>query len=168
MWNDTDTPIAYFISFRTYGTWLHGDKRGSIDRSNNRYGSPYLKPNALWRNYNERRLKHQPLILKPTHRQALDIRLRETCTLRDWKLFALNVRTNHVHSVVTAMGKKAGAVLGALKANATDQLKKDGVWCHDRSPWADRGSKRKLWNEESLVRAIDYVLYGQDDDIPDF
>src|SRR6266566_1829504 len=25
MWNDTDTPLACFISFRTYGTWLHGD-----------------------------------------------------------------------------------------------------------------------------------------------
>jgi len=23
MWNDTDTPLAYFISFRTHGTWLH-------------------------------------------------------------------------------------------------------------------------------------------------
>jgi hypothetical protein len=32
MWNDTDTPLAYFISFRTYGTWLIGDSRGSIDR----------------------------------------------------------------------------------------------------------------------------------------
>ena len=73
-----------------------------------------------------------------------------------------------MHSVVTAIGKKAGAVLGALKANATDQLRKEAVWSHDRSPWADGGSKRRLWNEESLARAIEYVLYGQDDDIPDF
>ena len=33
MWNDTDIPLAYLISFRCYGTWLHGDERGSIDRS---------------------------------------------------------------------------------------------------------------------------------------
>jgi hypothetical protein len=32
MWNDTDIPLAYLITFRCYGTWLHGDKRGSIDR----------------------------------------------------------------------------------------------------------------------------------------
>ena len=30
--NDSDTALAYFISFRSYGTWLHGDQRGSIDR----------------------------------------------------------------------------------------------------------------------------------------
>jgi hypothetical protein len=38
-WNDSDTPLAYFITFRAYGTWLHGDKRGSVDRHNNRYGA---------------------------------------------------------------------------------------------------------------------------------
>jgi hypothetical protein len=36
------------------------------------------------------------------------------------------------------------------------------------SPWADKGSKRKLWNERSVARAIDYVLYGQGDELPDF
>jgi hypothetical protein len=63
MWNDTDTPLAYFISFRTYGTWLHGDKRGSIDRFQNRYRSPYIRPNGKWQKYNEQRLKARPLIL---------------------------------------------------------------------------------------------------------
>jgi hypothetical protein len=35
------------------------------------------------------------------------------------------------------------------------------------SPWADKGSKRYLWNEESLAAAIDYVLNEQGDDLPD-
>jgi hypothetical protein len=26
-------PTAYFITFHTYGTWLHGDERGSTDHS---------------------------------------------------------------------------------------------------------------------------------------
>jgi hypothetical protein len=34
--------------------------------------------------------------------------------------------------------------------------------------WADKGSKRKLWNEQSVARAIDYVLNGQGDELPDF
>jgi hypothetical protein len=45
MWNDTDMPLAYLITFRSYGTWLHGDQRGSIDRFHNRYKSPYIEPN---------------------------------------------------------------------------------------------------------------------------
>jgi len=36
------------------------------------------------------------------------------------------------------------------------------------SPWAFKGSKRRLWNEQSVARAIDYVLYGQGDTLPDF
>ena len=69
MWNDTDTPLAYFISFRTYGTWLHGDKRGSIDCIHNRYRSPYIPPNEKWRRYNEQRLRAKPLILKARQRK---------------------------------------------------------------------------------------------------
>ena len=42
MWNDTDIPLGYLITFRCYGTWLHGDERGAIDRLHNRYKSPYL------------------------------------------------------------------------------------------------------------------------------
>jgi len=44
MWNDTDTPLAYLITFRCHGTWLPGDERGSVDRFHNRYKSPYIEP----------------------------------------------------------------------------------------------------------------------------
>jgi len=38
-------PLAYLITFRAYGTWLHGDSRGSVDRFHNRYGAPLIAPN---------------------------------------------------------------------------------------------------------------------------
>ncbi len=40
--NDEHIPLAYFITFRCYGTWLHGDRRGSVDRFHNIYGTPRL------------------------------------------------------------------------------------------------------------------------------
>jgi REP element-mobilizing transposase RayT len=168
MWNDTDTPLAYFISFRTHGTWLHGDKRGSIDRFHNRYRSPYIPPTKKWRKYNQQQLKAKPLILKARERHSIEAAIRETCHIRKWWLGAINVRTNHVHTVVSASDKKPGLVLNAFKANATRQLRQDGLWPHLFSPWADKGSKRRLWNERSVERAIDYVLNGQGDDSPDF
>ena len=167
MWNDTETPLAYFISFRTYGTWLHGDKRGSIDRHHNRFGSPYIPPNKEWRNYNQKQLRAKPLVLKSRQRKAIEAAIRETCKIRKWALLAFNVRTNHVHAVVVA-NRKADIVLNAFKANATRQLREDGLWEYSFSPWARKGSKRKLWNERSVARAIDYVLYGQGEDLPDF
>ena len=167
MWNDTDTPLAYFISFRTYGTWLHGDQRGSINRFHNGYGDPYLAPNKSWQQYNRKRLKTDPFILGARERRAVDKAIRETCRIRKWHLQALNVRTNHVHTVVTA-NREPALVLNAFKANATRQLRQDQLWCHSFSPWADKGSKIRLWNERSVVNAIEYVVNGQGDDLPNF
>jgi REP element-mobilizing transposase RayT len=146
---------------------LHGDKRGSIDRFHNAYLSPYIKRNEKWRDYNQQRLKAKPLILNAKQRRAIEAAIRETCNIRKWLLQAINVRTNHVHTVVSA-NRKSGLVLNAFKANATRQLREAGCWSHPFSPWADKGSKRKLWNEQSVAKAIDYVVNGQGDDLPDF
>jgi REP element-mobilizing transposase RayT len=167
MWNDTDTPLAYFISFRTYGTWLHGDERGSINRFHNQYHSSYIRPNANWQRYNKRNLKCPPVTLNAEQREAVGKAIQETCEIRKWWLRAINVRTNHIHTVVTAE-KDPSLVLNAFKANATRQLREDRLWSHEFSPWADRGSKRWLWSERSVARAIDYVLNGQGEDLPDF
>ena len=80
---------------------------------------------------------------------------------------AFNVRTNHVHTVVCA-DRDADLVLNAFKANATRKLREELLWSYDFSPWVRKGSKRKLWNEQSVARAIQYVLYGQGEDLPDF
>src|ERR1043166_3903267 len=79
MWNDTDTPLAYFISFRSYGTWLHGDDRGSIDRFHNRYGAPYLPQSDAWERHNRKQRKGDPFILGVRERQSVEKAIRETC-----------------------------------------------------------------------------------------
>jgi hypothetical protein len=47
-------------------------------------------------------------------------------------------------------------------------MRENGCWPSTKSPWADKGSTRYLWNEESVARAVDYVINGQGDDLPDF
>jgi len=88
MWNDTDTPLAYLISFRSYGTWLHGDERGAIDRFHNRHGEPYLPANQTWQHYNCKQLKTLPFILGARERGSVDNAIRETCNIRKWDLHA--------------------------------------------------------------------------------
>jgi hypothetical protein len=73
-----------------------------------------------------------------------------------------------VHTVVSIGVKKPELALNAFKANATRQMREDGCWWMAHSPWVDRGSKRYLWNESSLEKAIDYVLYRQGDELPEF
>jgi REP element-mobilizing transposase RayT len=168
MWNETDTPIAYFITFRCYGTWLHGDDRGSIDRHNNIYGTPKYPKIEHWNQITEDRLRHEPVKLDKRRRTIVERAIRNVCEKRGWHLHATNVRTNHAHSVVANPGKPSGIILNAFKANATREMREAGCWTSDRSPWADKGSQRRIWNETQLYYAIDYVLNGQGDDLPKF
>lgn len=168
MWNDTDLPLAHLISFRCYGTWLHGDERGSTDRFHRRYKSPHIPADDRWQRHNKRSLKSEPVTLGAAQRKSVEEAIRETCTFRRWRLYAVNIRTNHVHSVVSIGGAKASGALNAFKANATRQMREDGNWKSARSPWADKGSERHLWNERSVTLAIDYVMNGQGGNLPDF
>ena len=167
-WNDTDIPLAHLITFRCYGTWLHGDERGSVNRFRNKYGTRKLPEEPDWLEINTSRLKSDPVSLDAHRRNCVYKAIRETCGKRNWSLLAINVRTNHVHTVVCIGEKKSSIALNAFKANATREMREQGCWQSDRSPWVDKGSKRNLWNERSIELAIDYVINGQGDDLPDF
>lgn len=156
---DEHTPFGYLITFRSYGTWLHG-RQGSVDRFHHIYGTPKLPASeARWR-YNRRALAQRPVRLLAKQRAVVQQAIRETCEIRKWSLWAVNVRTNHIHTVVTA-NCKPDRVLSAFKANATRKLREARCWDSDRSPWAYRGSRRYLWTEKELLDAIAYVLYDQ-------
>ena len=101
--NDRTRPLAYLITFRCYGTWLHGDNRGSIDRLNyNKYGTPDMPENKKLLGDEQRELKNPAVSLNRAQRDVVDAAVREVCEHQDYVLHAINVRTNHVHSVVSA------------------------------------------------------------------
>lgn len=167
MWNYTEIPKAYLISFRCYGTWLHGDERGSTDRHNNKFGTPKYPSLPHWKKISSDRLKYPPVKLDAARRKAVEIAIRETCEKRGWTILAVNVRTNHIHVVVMIFRDDPDIALTAFKANATRHMREAGCWTLDHTPWAAKGSKRKLWNDESVSNAVDYVLNGQGDDLSD-
>ena len=168
IWNDTDTPLAYLITFRSYGTWLHGDERGSVDRFHNHYNSSKIAPNKNWQKYNLKQLKCEAVILNADQRNAVETAIREVCEYRKWSLKAVNVRTNHIHIVVSIGEKKPEKALNDFKSYATRKMREHNCWESEKSPWADKGSKRRLWNEQSMGLACDYVINGQGDDLPNF
>lgn len=168
-WNDTDTPLAYLITVRTYGTWLHGDDRGSVDRFMNKYGSPRIPRRDTRKAYNSSIMKGEPVLLDALQRSAVDEAVREVCEHKGLHLHAINVRTNHFHAVPTAITTlTSGQILNALKSYATRKMRERGLWGVEHTPWVDKGSVRWLWNERSLFYACDYVLNGQGCDLIDF
>src|SRR5882762_1817626 len=95
--NDDHTPLGYLITFRAYGTWLHGDERGSVDRDHRIYGTPALPPSPRRKQIGRNLLKQPPVSFNARRREAIEVGIRETCAIRTWDLWALNVRTNHLH-----------------------------------------------------------------------
>lgn len=156
---DEHIPLGYLITFRTYGTWLHG-RRGSVDRFHNVYGTPKLPDDEPRSRYNRRLLAQPPVKLRAPQRRLIEQSIRETCEVRKWSLWIVNIRTNHVHTVVTA-NCKPERVMNAFKANATRKLREAKCWNSERTPWVRRGSKRWLWTEKDLLDAIAYVQYDQ-------
>ena len=166
-WNDTDEPLAYLITFRTYGTWLAGDERGSIDKFHNKYGGPHAIHSEARSSIHQTRLKSEPFLLSANSRRAIEQAFREVCEYRNWVLIALNIRTNHVHLVIAATAP-SGKMLNDLKSYATRKLREIGEWEHSHSPWVDKGSRRNLWNQSHIDRAAEYVVNGQGGPLPDF
>jgi hypothetical protein len=131
--NSESFPLGYLITFRAYGTWLHGDSQGSVDRFHNRYGTPRIPANRKCQKYNERTMKRPPVNLSKRRRADVEAAIRETCQYRNWTLWAVNVRTNHVHSVVSASCDPE-LVLSAFKANATRKMRTSGSWRSGETP----------------------------------
>ena len=160
--------MAYLITFRTYGTWLHGDVRGSHDHRHNVFGGAKAPDNIIREQQNVTKLKSEPFALQSRARGIVEASIRSVCDYRNWHLHALNVRSNHAHVVAAAGAVKPDPILRDFKAYATRDLRKAGLWPHEHSPWSDGGSTRYLWKEDSVWYACNYVLNSQGDDLPEF
>ena len=168
LWDDNDRPLAYLITFRSYGTWLHGDERGSIDRYNNTFGQPRMPEDSILENQQRAKLKSPPVLLDEFQRPVVKQAIKDVCFHRRWRLLAVNVRTNHAHAVTDTLTAKPEYALRDFKSYSTRALRSANLWTFDHSPWVDGGSTRYLWKEQSVTAACNYVLYGQGDDLPEF
>jgi transposase IS200 family protein len=147
---DRTQPLAYLITFRCYGTWLHGEERGSVDRRHyNRYGTPDTPANKKILEDEVANLKTSRFVLNREQRAVVTSAIREVCEHRAYKLHAVNARTNHVHSVVSAACKPEH-VMDSFKSYATRKLREANLLSNVVKPWARHGSTPYLWTEEEL------------------
>ncbi len=164
----TGIPIAYLITFRCYGTWLHGDERGSVSRHGQTLeGEPGLTPGT--REDVERAfLRARPMSLGgvATRQTVLDS-IRKVCTHRDWFLDAVNVRTNHVHVLIGAPpeGPSVERVMNDFEAYSTRALRRAGLVSADTPSWSRHGSTKYLWDDDAVAAARAYVLAAQGEDL---
>ena len=103
-------------------------------------------------------------MLDARKRLIVEQAVREVCDYRRYVLRAINVRTNHVHSVVTALQEPEPS-LEAFKSYSTRALRRAGVISQTLKPWVRHGSTIYLWKERDVAKAIEYVMLSQGDEL---
>ncbi len=148
---------AYFLTWTTYGSWLHGDERGSVDDRHNTPGRPVLPQDTPRSRWMQHRLGHESLVLNAAQRRLVEDAVRSQASHRRWSIHALNVRTNHVHIVVSASSLQPEVVVQQFKSWATRALRAAEMFDAAQPVWTKMASTRWINDEASLVKAIDYV-----------
>jgi len=152
--------MTYFITFACHGCHLHGDADGSVDRKHNLYGSRLAEPNPERLAAELVLMDQSPYQMDEPRREAVLEAIIDRCQQADWHLLAVHVRSNHVHVVVEDRDKPE-FVMTQLKSAASRRLNILGFDHPTRKRWARHGSTRRLVNDESVQRAISYVIEGQ-------
>jgi len=151
------SPVGLFVTWTVYGTHLPGDWRGWRRRQGGpRHAQPRLE---LW---HRSQLKYDVVTLDAAMRRVAEAALVEICRVRKWSLWAVAVRSNHVHVVVTAPEYDPEVVRDQLKAKATKELREVfPVWV-DRPVWSAKGDIEFLDSEAEIEECVLYVAVAQD------
>ncbi|MCA9274227.1 MAG: transposase [Phycisphaerales bacterium] len=152
---------VYFLTWTTYGTWLHGDQRGSVDDQHNARGTPFLKPDSVCQVRREVSLAEKAFLLDVQGRGVVERAIEAHCAHRNWGVHALNVRTNHIHILVEASSHSPEDVMGQLKSWSTRYLRESGIVDTRRRLWTKMGSTRWINEAQGFQAAVDYVLNHQ-------
>jgi len=160
--DDNKFPQAYLITFRCYGTWLHGDARGSYRRSS-RVASRVLRipPRPRLKQAEIKQLVHDPVHLNKRQRAIVEQAVRNVCHHRKYRRRAINARSNHAHTVVSALSDPE-PILEVFKSYSTRALREAGLLDESVKPWARHGGTIYLWKERDIEKAVEYLLLGQD------
>ena len=151
-----DAPLAYHMTVGTYGTRLHGDPRGTVDRSHNRPGDPILGRDEDWQKEELSLLKFDPVVLAAPQRGFIEGIVPAICQRGGWEYHIVAARADHIH--VELSSKSEGQVVRRLlKRWLSEELSEHwplppgAVW------WAECGSVKWIWDQWYFQNVYDYV-----------
>jgi hypothetical protein len=149
-------PMAFFITWPTYGTWLPGNERGWVE-----YHHGWQLPSRTLEQACRACMTEKQCLLSPSERTIVLQQILETCTFRHWVHYASDCRSNHAHLVIGAKNTDPTKIRIDIKAWCTRRLKERSRPQRENW-WAERGSIRYVWDDDSLAQVVAYVTEGQD------
>jgi REP element-mobilizing transposase RayT len=136
------------ITLTTYGTWLQGDKRGYVKKGKTLPGNKSLmdsnarmqSQNAIWLSADQRQIVREAIV-------------REAAS-RGQHIYALAVRSNHVHLIIEYSHVPIGAIVAYYKKAGRLALKAAD---HSGKLWTRGYDKRYCFDSSTLKQRIKYV-----------
>lgn len=154
---------TYHIVWTTYGTWLPGDRRGWVKS----HCQGIQEPNPRLECSARGKMEEDAVQLTAAQQSIVESTIQEHCQIRKWDIQALNVRTNHVHLVVTA-DRVGDEIMKQLKAwcsrrlSDADGLRENVAFGAGRRRWFTEGGRVSVIHGETyLANAVRYVNEGQ-------
>ena len=148
-------PLAFFLTWTTYGSWMPGDARGWADNR-----GVIRAPNARLARVATGVMRGPSVVLTFAQRDIVERAIHEHCDFRGWTLHAATCRTTHVHAVVSAAERTPDGVLGSMKARCSRQLSHRAKG--PRTWWTRGGSMRHVYDMRALENVVTYVVECQD------
>ena len=149
-------PLAYFITWTTYGTWLPGDARAW-----KKWRAGHQPPQPRLEAWCQTLMKERALTLSPAQRLRIEDVCRQHADIRNWQMHAMSVRSNHVHLVVSAAADPQ-KVRDQFKANATRVLRQPPHAIEQEHIWTRGGDIEFIDRESDLALVALYVTEAQD------
>ena len=161
----------WLLTWTCYGHWLPGDARGFVGNvrdddgtqvQHNIPGTPYDADIPKLEAWTRERMNGEPVTLDRGDAEALAIQFQETSRIRKWSLEAASVMYNHTHVVVGVPGDPdPDFILETFKSWATRALKKRRPLPPNGTFWTEKGSKRKLPDDQAVRDGSYYVVKKQ-------
>ena len=145
-------PLAYFLTWTTYGTWLSGDERGWV-----RKPGIIEPPSSGLQRHARQQQTEVTFRLSLEQRRIVEDTIAAHCRIRGWHLWIARALSNHIHVVVTAREYAPEVVMEQFKAWCTRRLKENNTDSNRTQWWTERGSTRFIDNEDGLENAVVYV-----------
>ena len=162
----------WFLTWRTYGTWLPGDERGFVDPVIDTEGNrvihnipetPVDVDIPALRQYARDVMRGEPIYLTGPQAEALLEQLQQTAQYRGWQLLAVSISASHVHLVVGVPGDPDPAtLLRDFKSYGSRCLNRQWGPPPNGSWWSESGSRRILRTGDNVTGAEHYVTEEQE------
>ena len=140
--------LSYMLTWTTYGTWLPGDDRGYVSRGK------ILGKNEALRRANIARLKSRFVRLSRQEQEVVRRAILSRAESPRQKIYAIVLRSNHVHIVAQRISKSIEMVVSYYKNSARLALRANGF---TGRLWSRGFDKRFCYEHSQLKGRIEYL-----------